>query len=185
MCIQTQDESKCIFAMKELLIEIKCIMYSCERCFWLPVHLPERDRAGEGRGTGLEVWVCFLLFPKLNSMKHWGADGFAVITQIKRKEITSSNRESLTKCSFRDQGKGGWGGGGQLQPPPSPCSTAVLDPCRRTHSLSVPAPRVPGNTILHKPGTAPGSQGNLVGACLTMVKNWFAGRWSHLFFGIT
>lgn len=35
--------------------------------------------------TGPGGWVCFLLFYKLNSVKHRGADGFAVITQTKEK----------------------------------------------------------------------------------------------------
>lgn len=73
--------AKTFFAMKELLMEMKCIMHSCKRSFWLPVNLPGRDRAGGGGGHWPGGWVCFLLFPKLN----WGADGFAVVTPTKEK----------------------------------------------------------------------------------------------------
>lgn len=106
--------------------------------------------------------------------------------RLKRKEVIASNRKPLTKCSFRDQGKGGWGGGGQLQLLPSPCSTAILGPCRRTHSPAWPCTSSTWEHILHKPVTAPGSLGNVVGTCpLPWSENWFAGRWSYLFFGIT
>lgn len=39
--------------------------------------------------------------------------------RLKRKEVTASKGEPLTKCSFRDQGQGGWGGGGQLSSHPA------------------------------------------------------------------
>lgn len=68
--------------MKELLMEMKCIMYGCERRFWLPVHLSGRDRAGGEGGTGPGGGFAF---PNLNSVKHWGADGFAVTVQTKEK----------------------------------------------------------------------------------------------------
>lgn len=85
MCTQTQDESKYIFAMKELLIEMKCIMYSCERRFWLSVHLPGRDRAGGGVGHWLRGVGLLSAFSQAELHKHWSADGFAVITQTKEK----------------------------------------------------------------------------------------------------
>lgn len=47
-------------------------------------------------------------------MKHWES-----LHRLKRNEVTASNGEPLTKCSFRDQGKGGWRGGGSSSSHPA------------------------------------------------------------------
>lgn len=143
------------------------------------------ERQGWGRRGALArgCGFAFPLFPKLWSIGM--LMDLQSLHRLKRKEVIASNRKPLTKCSFRDQGKGGWGGGGQLQLPPSPCSIAVLGPRRRTHSPAWPCPSSTWEHILHKPTTAPGSHRNVVGTCpLPWLKTDLQGAGAAYFLGL-